>query len=121
MSLHSLEGQKYVSVTTYRRSGAEVSTPVWFITKDGLLYVWTDASSGKVKRLRNNPKVALAPCKMDGKPLGPSFEGVASILQDDSSDVLRKAFKSKYGLMLSLSRTFSRGRSKRVFLEITPS
>jgi len=122
MSLQALEGQKYVSVTTYRRNREGVPTPVWFIVRNGHVYVWTEAASGKVKRIRINPKVALAPCKMDGKPIGPYFDGVASISQDDSSSDLRKAFKSKYGLVLSLSRAFSRGKDrKQVFLEITPS
>jgi PPOX class probable F420-dependent enzyme len=122
VSWHDLEGHKYVSVTTYRRSGEKVSTPVWFVFREGHVYVWTAATSGKVKRLRNNPKVAMAPCEMNGKPLGPFFEGTASISRDDSSPELRKAFKSKYGLLLSLSRTFSRGSDKnQVFLEITPS
>jgi PPOX class probable F420-dependent enzyme len=122
LSWHDLEGYKYVSVTTYRRSGAKVSTPVWFVLRDGHVFVWTAVNSGKVKRLRNNPKVAVAPCEMNGKPLGTYFEGTASISKDDSSPELKKAFKSKYGLLLSLSRTFSRGSSKnQVFLDISPS
>jgi hypothetical protein len=121
MSFESLEGKKYVSVTTYRSSGVKVPTPVWFVLKDGRVYVWTETASGKVKRLRHNPKLALAPCKMNGTPLGPYVDGVASISQDDSSTDLRQAFKSKYGLMLALSRTFIRRNEKQVFLEITPA
>ena len=122
MSLQSLEGKAYVDIVTYRTSGAKVSTPVWFVLKDGHLYAWTEADSGKAKRIRRNPKVALAPCKMNGTPTGPYFDGIASILPDDSSPDLRQAFKSKYGLMLTLSRLFSRSRgAKRIFLEISPA
>ena len=55
-----LQGHKFIALSTYRKSGQPVVTPVWFTQRDGKLYVWTGASSGKVKRLRNNPHVSLA-------------------------------------------------------------
>ncbi len=121
MSLQTLEDKKYISVTTFRSSGEKVSTPVWFILKDGHVYVWTEAASGKVKRLRQNPKLALAPCKMNGAPIGPYIDGVASMSQDDSSKDLRQAFKKKYGWMIALSRTFIRRSERSIFLEIAPA
>jgi PPOX class probable F420-dependent enzyme len=121
MSLQVLEHQKYVSVTTYRSNGAKVSTPVWFVLEGERVYVWTDADSGKVKRLRSNPKLALAPCKMNGDPIGPSVEGTASISKDDSSPELRSAFRSKYGLVLRLSKLFTGRGHNQVFLAISPT
>jgi PPOX class probable F420-dependent enzyme len=119
MSSPPLEGQKYISLTTYRRNGAKVSTPVWFVQRESRVYVWTMATSGKVKRLRNNPSVALAPCKMGGEVLGPHVEGIATISDDDSSEELNKAFRSKYGMPFFLDRIVSRlSRWKRAFLEI---
>jgi PPOX class probable F420-dependent enzyme len=119
MSSPALEGHKYVSLATYRRNGIKVPTPVWFVQRDGRVYVWTMASSGKVKRLRNNPNVALAPCKMGGEPLGPYLEGVATMSEDDSSEGLNKAFRSKYGLLFVLDKVATRlWRRKRIFLEI---
>ncbi len=92
---------------------------MWFVHRDGRVYVWTMASSGKVKRLRNNPNVALAPCKMGGDPLGPYLEGVATMSEDDSSKELNDAFRSKYGLLFALDKVVTRlSRKKRVFLEI---
>ncbi len=119
MSSTALEGHKYVSLTTYRRSGAKVSTPVWFVQRDSRVYVWTMATSGKVRRLRNNPNVALAPCKVGGEPLGPYLEGVATMSEDDSSEELNKTFRSKYGMLMVLDKVATRLRHrKRVFLEI---
>lgn len=119
MSSTALEGHKYVSLTTYRRSGAKVSTPVWFVQRDSRVYVWTMATSGKVRRLRNNPNVALAPCKVGGEPLGPYLEGVATMSEDDSSEELNKTFRLKYGMLMVLDKVATRLRHrKRVFLEI---
>jgi PPOX class probable F420-dependent enzyme len=119
MSSSPLEDQKYISLTTYRRNGAKVPTPVWFVQRDGRVYVWTISTSGKVKRLRNNPNVALAPCRMGGEALGPYVEGVATMSEDDSSEELNQAFRSKYGLLFVVDRIVTRlSRRKRVFLEI---
>jgi len=121
MSSQALEGKKYISLKTYRRNGEEVPTPVWFVQRDGRVFVWTVSTTGKVKRIRNNAKVAVAPCTMRGEPLGPYIEGVATLSDDDSSQELRKAFKSKYGLMLLLDRAMPRlgKKEKRVFVSIT--
>jgi len=120
MSLQSFDGKKYVSVVTYRKNGEKVPTPAWFVLDRNHLYVWTEAESGKVRRLRRNPKLAIAPCKMNGTPIGPYFESVAAIAPDDSRLDLQRAFKAKYGLTLALSRLFSRSRgAKRVFLDIS--
>jgi PPOX class probable F420-dependent enzyme len=119
MSPPPLEGQKYISLITYRRNGAKVGTPVWFVQRESRVYVWTMATSGKVKRLRNNPSVALAPCRMGGEVLGPYVEGIATMSEDDSSGKLNKAFKSKYGMLFLLGKVVTRlSRGKRLFLEI---
>ena len=59
---------KYLSITSYRRDGSGVSTPVWFATEGDRLLVMTDSRSGKVKRIRRNPYVTIAPCSGRGKP-----------------------------------------------------
>ncbi len=122
VSSYALEGRKYLSLVTYRRNGLKVSTPVWFVRGDDHIYVWTIKTSGKVKRIRNNPNVAFAPCKLRGDPLGPYAEGMATISLDDSSKGLRSRFRAKYGLQFTLDGLLSRLLSKkRVFLEITPA
>jgi PPOX class probable F420-dependent enzyme len=122
MSSQALEGKKYISLTTYRRNGAEVPTPVWFVLRGNNIFVWTISTSGKVKRMRNNPKVAVAPCKMGGEPVGPYVDGVATLSDDDSSQELRKAFSSKYGLIFRLDGAVTRlQKKKRVFVSIALS
>jgi len=64
-------GEKYVSVTTYRRSGAGVPTALWFAMDGDALVVWTPTASGKVKRLRNRADVTVAPCTFRGATTGP--------------------------------------------------
>ena len=61
-----LEGHKNINLTTFRKSGNEVPTPVWFVVLEGKLYVRTEASSGKVKRIRNNGRVEPAPSTVRG-------------------------------------------------------
>jgi PPOX class probable F420-dependent enzyme len=74
----ALPDAEYVSLTTFRRSGAAVATPVWAAPDGGTLVVWTRADSGKVKRLRHTARVLVAPCDVRGRLTGPAVEGVAS-------------------------------------------
>ena len=67
------QGQKYLSLTSFRKSGVPVRTPVWFAEAEGKLYLFTNPKSGKAKRIRNNPRVLIAPCTMRGKVTGPEF------------------------------------------------
>lgn len=75
-----IAGQKYISLTTFRKSGAGVATPVWFGEQDSKLYVMTRSDSGKYKRLRNNPVVRIAPCNIRGKVTGSQFPAQARVL-----------------------------------------
>ena len=72
-----LRGHKYCLLVTYKRSGEPVPTPVWFGLGDGELYVRSEADVAKVKRIRNDSRVRVAPCTVRGKPLGPPAEGRA--------------------------------------------
>ena len=66
-ALSALDGEKFVSLTTFKKDGAAVATPMW-IGRDGdHLFVWTPADSWKAKRVKNNPRVVLAPCSLSGK------------------------------------------------------
>jgi hypothetical protein len=66
----TIRGQKYISLTTVRKNGQKVATPVWFGEDGDKLYVMTISKMGKVKRIRNNPLVEVAPCTMRGKLTG---------------------------------------------------
>ena len=70
---------KHCLVVTFRRSGEPVPTPVWFGREGGRVYFRSEERVGKVKRIRANSRVLLAPCDSRGKPLGPAAEGQATI------------------------------------------
>ena len=93
-----IQGQKYLSLITFRKNGEAVKTPVWFAEKDGKLYVQTRNDSGKYKRIRNNPQIKLAPCTMGGKITGPEFSGTARILPAEQWPEAQKALRRKYWL-----------------------
>ncbi len=94
-----LEGQKYISLTTFRKNGVPVRTPVWFAEADGKLYIFTNPNAGKVKRLRNNPNVRIAPCTMRGKVTGPELAAKARILSREDWPRARNIMERKYWLM----------------------
>jgi uncharacterized protein len=115
---------RYLSLTTFRKTGKAVSTPVWFAGDDEEIFVWTNAGSGKVKRLRNSGKVKLAPCTFNGRVLGPEQGGRAAILEDSPAEeeAAERRLRAKYGWQWRLGRFLSGtfGRHS-VFLRITPS
>jgi uncharacterized protein len=93
-----IKGQKYVSLGTFRKNGNPVLTPVWFGEKDDKLYVMTRSDSGKYKRIRNNPKVLIAPCTIRGKITGPEFAATVRILTAEDWHWASKTVKAKYWL-----------------------
>jgi len=116
-----LQGHQFMSLTTFRKSGAPVPTPVWFAQVDGVLYALTLPDSGKVKRIRNNAQVEVTPCNARGELLGAAQEGMARILPPDDSSKADKALSQKYGLMKRLMGFFSVLRGKHhLYLEISP-
>ena len=94
-----LTGQKYLSLATFRKSGVPVRTPIWFAESSDKLYLFTNPKSGKVKRIRNNPRVRIAPCTMRGRIIGPEFDATARILSPAEADRGRRLMKKKYWLM----------------------
>jgi PPOX class probable F420-dependent enzyme len=94
-----LAGHKYCLLVTYKRDGEAVPTPVWFGLADGRLYVRSEADVAKVKRIRNDPRVRVAPCTVRGKPLGPPSEGRARVLgQAGEEAAAEAALEANYGL-----------------------
>ena len=112
----SISGQKYLSLTTFRKSGAGVPTPVWFAENNGKLYVMTRSDSGKYKRLCNNPQVRIAPCTARGKVTGPDFAATAHVLPPDAWPAARHVLHKKY--WLARLPIWSK---KNVYLEIDPN
>ena len=118
-----LSKESYVNLATFRRSGVAVETPVWFAILDGKLYVVTDGTSAKVKRLRATKKVRLAPCNMWGGVTGEWVGGTGRILVDKKLiDRAHTALCEKYGWQMWLLDTGSWlfGRiGRRAYLELS--
>jgi uncharacterized protein len=111
----TIHGQKYISLTTFRKNGTPVATPVWFGEDAGKLYVMTRGVMGKTKRIRNNPQVRIAPCTIRGKVTGQEFAASARILPLEEQSHARQTIDRKYWLA-RLTSIFSRADA---FLELT--
>jgi len=107
LGVAELAAARYLSLTTFRRDGSAVSTPVWVVSDDGVrLLVWTGSSTWKAKRIRRDPRVLVAKSTFRGRERGPRIEGRARILDDyDSKPLIRK----KYGWQMKALERFSRG------------
>lgn len=116
-----LDGYKYANLTTFRESGEAVSTPVWFAAAGNRLYVGTDPESGKMKRIRNDPRVVLTPANPWGKPLGESVEGTAYPFEGDAPGSVWRALFGKYRLELGMAHLFGALPWYRPTLEIRPA
>ena len=82
MTREELGEERYVNLATFRKSGREVRTPVWIVSEGERLCVYTNVTSGKVKRIRNDGRVRLAPCDARGRLRGDWVEGRASMVDD---------------------------------------
>jgi hypothetical protein len=117
-----MDRNRYMSLATFRKSGAEVATPVWFAAADGRLHVFTAEQSGKVKRLRHSQRVRVAPSDARGRVRGEWREATARILTDPGAiERAYAALQAKYGWQMRLTNLLSRltGRiNHRAWLEI---
>jgi len=123
----ALGKERFVSLTTYRRSGEPVSTPVWVASDGDALVVTTPADSGKVKRLRHTPRVELRPCSRTGRVRdgAPPVAGTAQVLSDSVSrerltGLIRRKYRIEYRVVMAIERLSRSGRRPRVLLRITP-
>ncbi len=121
---------KYVSLTSFKRDGTGVATPVWFVAEDGRLLVQTGGESFKVRRIRRNPHVTVAPCGASGRTSGPAVSATAEILPDADVEHVRGLVSHKYRIdrMLIMPIYWAvqrlRGRTRsgsEVALAITPN
>jgi uncharacterized protein len=88
---------EFVLLTTFRRSGVGVPTAMWFAHEQGKLYMVTGRTTGKIKRIRNNGRVLLAPCDLIGNVLGPQIEAFARELPADQHPHANALLAKKYG------------------------
>ncbi|OLR94240.1 PPOX class F420-dependent oxidoreductase [Actinokineospora bangkokensis] len=109
-ALTPLADSKYLLVRTFRRTGKPVDTPVWHVREGDHLLFWTVSDSGKVKRIRNNPEVEVAPCTLRGTPTGPFRKATATLLPAAETATVRRKISKRYGLMGWLTTTGSKLR-----------
>jgi PPOX class probable F420-dependent enzyme len=108
-------------LVTYRRSGKPVPTPVWAAAAGGRLYVRSERAAGKVKRLRRDPRLLVAPCTVRGRPLGAPFEARARVLDVEEEPIGERALATRYGLGREIfERVMDILRVDMCYLEITP-
>ena len=94
----SLDGHKYCQLVTFRRDGTAVATPVWFASDGDRLFVKTEDPSGKVKRIRRDGRVRVAPCTVAGRLLGPPVVAMARVLPDVETGHAESTLRRRYGL-----------------------
>jgi uncharacterized protein len=121
-AISRFQGEKVISLETYRRNGEPVRTPVWFLEQDGILYVHTDDRTGKVKRIRRNPKVRVAPSHFRGKPKAEYVDARAEFeTSPETVEKYRSQIYKKYGLQGTFTRflqRFSRSKASDVIIAI---
>jgi uncharacterized protein len=105
-----LTAGSYLLVTTFRRNGAAVPTPVWAARDGDGLVIWSAADAGKVKRIRRDGSVLLAPCTARGKPTGAEVAGHARLLDAEESARARRLIAVRYGVVGRLAMLGSRLR-----------
>lgn len=108
---------KYLNLETFRKNGVGVRTPVWFAqgTSTGVgapdefvLYIYSEADAGKVKRIRNNPKIRVAPCSIRGEVRGAWVDGRARICTVEEARHGQHLLRRKYGWLKIMGDFFSR-------------
>ncbi|GHB46881.1 PPOX class F420-dependent oxidoreductase [Streptomyces viridiviolaceus] len=109
-SLARLGAGKYLLVTSYRKNGTPVATPVWVVRDGDSLGVWTATDSWKVKRIRNRSDVLVGPCDLRGNPTGEQIPATAGIADPATTDRYRRLIARKYGITGRLTLLGSRLR-----------
>jgi PPOX class probable F420-dependent enzyme len=109
---------QYVALTTFRRDGTPVTTPVWAAAEGNSLYIFSNPNAGKVKRLRNSSRAAVAPCTATGTITGSSLPAEALILPSDQMPMVWALLIKKYGVPARLFAAYDRVRG---LLRMKPS
>ncbi|WP_155056384.1 PPOX class F420-dependent oxidoreductase [Streptomyces blattellae] len=109
-ALERLGAGRYLLITSYRRNGTPVATPVWVVRDGDALGVWTVADSWKVKRIRARGDVLVGPCDLRGNPTGDQVPATAEICDEATAARYRRLLARKYGIVGRLTLLGSRVR-----------
>lgn len=104
--------QNYLNLESYRKNGDPVLTPMWFAEDNEVLYLYSLANAGKVKRIRNNPRVRIVPCDVGGRIKGTWIEGKARIVDPTEADHGHKLLNQKYGWLKKVGDVLSKLRKR---------
>ena len=102
---------QYVALTTYRRDGTPVVTPVWAAAEGGSLFIFSNPNAGKVKRVRNSSRATVAPCTATGTITGAALPAEAFLLSDDQMSKVWSLLVKKYGIAARLFVAYDAIRS----------
>ena len=116
--LEQFSKQKYINLETYKRDNTPVKTPVWFVIDNGLVYIITRESTGKVKRLKNNQNVRIVPCSFKGEIKNEWVNGKAQKIIGCEADRAIKLRKKKYGFAGRLCGLFTSQKGNLVVYSI---
>jgi PPOX class probable F420-dependent enzyme len=103
----ALADEKYMLLTTFRRDGTAVASPVWVVPlEDRKVGFWTSSGSGKAKRLAHTDRVTVQPCDARGriKPGSAPIEGTAQLVTGTEFETIRSRVNAKYGLMTHIAK-----------------
>ena len=118
----ALQGYRYLNLTTFRKNGIPVVTTVWFAQANDTVYLWTAKTSGKVKRIRNNPTVQIMPSTHLGRPCGPGIEATARILPVGEQHTAQQLMDRKYGWQKRMFALIWRlQKREQIYIRITPT
>ncbi len=112
MTPAAIASEKYMSLTTYRASGAEVATPVWVVgLEDGRVGFWTAMGTGKTKRITRDPRVSVRPCDQRGRVAdgAASYAGTAELVQSGLAfGEVQGKVREKYGFMTKVTKVLAK-------------
>jgi PPOX class probable F420-dependent enzyme len=120
-ALDQIRRSKHSLLVTYRRDGTPVPTPAWVAEHEGVLYARVERGSGKLKRMRRDRRVLVAPCTFRGTLRGAALEAVGRVLAPEEEPRAERALAARYGLGRWLfERSADLLRTDMCYLELTP-
>lgn len=117
-NLENLGGKKYILLETLRKNNKPVKTPVWFVIKNNLIYIVTREQTGKIKRIKNNQNVRIAPCTFRGKPIGDWKKGMANFVSEQETKDAIQLRRDKYGFMERIAQFASKNKGELIVFSI---
>jgi PPOX class probable F420-dependent enzyme len=116
VDISQFDKTNYINLETYRKNGISVITPVWFVIEGKNFFVITKSSTGKIKRLRNNPNIRISPCDFRGKVKGKWLNGLATLKTPDEYPQIINLRNKKYGFRTKLVSLFTRGKGSLIII-----